>query len=170
MNILGMVEYNDIDDAPCLRSTGEVIFSLRNVSASCIVPMKPSLEESESELAGVLVTNAVMKIASLLDIFSNLSSSGKNHIFRKGTVICPIQVGDQAVFVMKAPTSAGQDLSTCMLCDPPMVIGKPAFNESERQRALRNHAAAHLLSQHSEDERCAFCCQTNYQLNLDILN
>ena len=83
-------------------------------------------------------------------------------------MICPIQVGDEAVFVMKAPTSAGQDLPTCMLCDPPMVIGKPAFNESERQRALRNHAAAHLLSQHSEDERCAFCCQTNCQLNLDI--
>lgn len=49
VNVVLVSEYYDIASELCIRSTGKIVTSFKNVDSSCIAPIKPSLEETVSE-------------------------------------------------------------------------------------------------------------------------
>ena len=168
MGVIKMEEYTDIDGDSCIRSTGETLLSLNNVKSSAIVPISPSLEESMHEGAETLTTNAFMKVKLLDGILKDLSTTGKCHNDKKTIVLAPIQVAGTEQFVLKDAPVTLKDLSSCLICVPPIVLGKPHHKAAEIQRTVRNHAAAHLLTQNFEGEPCGLCCKTSCRVDVDV--
>ena len=167
--IIRVVEYNDVSNAQCLRSTGEIVGTLRNVHSSCIVPINPELEDSASSTIGMVVTNAVMKVSELSTVFSGLSLR-KKHLRAKNDIkIHPILVGVSKPFVVAVPTNSFE-LPVCNICVPPKIIGKKNMKGYDIQRALRNHNALHQLQAPpaTKDELCGLCSGSNCDLDVDI--
>ena len=170
--IIKAVHYVDSFNQPCLRSTGKIIASLRNIHSSCVYPITPSMETVEVEnQPGELVTHSVMQLSALRDVFDILSN--KNHHSRPKNELRlePVEVDGKAAFIVQGSNNNQEtELPICNHCTPPMKIGKPGMNDGDINKAIRNHAASHQLHTPSlsTDEPCGLCCNIHCKLEIDI--
>ena len=168
--VLEVAEYIDGTNELCLKPTGEIIASLKNVHSSCIAPISPALEDSPSDQNGLLITNASMKLSELEIIFNVLYRGKKHFIARKDIRLAPITVKDREFpfLVIANETRSAENLPVCNLCHPPVVMGKVGLKPNVIQRAIRNHIAAHLIHTNFADEPCGLCCGSTCNLEVDI--
>ena len=158
--------YVDVASELCLCADGNNILTLQCVQSSCFTPIVANLEEFAEE-DGTFTTTAVMKISDLTSVFEQLSK-GNRHNLKNTTSLPPIEVNGTNPFVVM-PSTDSTHLPVCRLCQPPMRIGKVKDDSNAIQRALRNHAASHLLTKTSiVGEPCGLCCSTACTLRVDV--
>ena len=86
----------------------------------------------------------------------------------------PIVVDGNTCFVMSSDktTDVAQSEIICHQCKPPMVICRSNLNDADQNKALRNHAASHQLSQTYPNEHCGLCsiCDCSPQVQITVHN
>ena len=99
VNVVSVAEYYDIASELCIRSTGGIVASLKNVDSSCIASIKPSLEEMVSD-TGDITMNAVFRVHEVASILADMS--GQQAVYHNVTDDCaipPITVKNNTPFV-----------------------------------------------------------------------
>lgn len=168
--IVKIVECHDFENQKCIRSTGEVLASLKNVHSSCIQPISPTME-SEEKQPGVIATYAKMKTTELCAVLDILAARKIHYRAKNELVMDPLLIDGSAMFTLQATTNSSSDdshLVLCKLCDPHTVLGKPNMKYSDLTKFIRNHAAAHQICTPFISEVCGLCCGPNCKLEIQI--
>eukprot|EP00956_Cyclotella_meneghiniana_P032894 scaffold92009_cov60-Cyclotella_meneghiniana.AAC.5 len=170
IEVVATQSYHDINSDMGLKCTGKILATFRNVHSSTITPIKPSLEESETDIEGQLVTVACMKITDLSTIFSELTNRSMSHTFKSETVLPPTMIDHETPFVVVRRTStAAARYFTCSQCTPPKNIANTNQTLTDIQRLLRNHAASHQWQQPFDGhDICGFCCGITAECRLEV--
>ena len=168
--ILGLMSCTNESNEECLRPSDDIICTIMKVDSSCILPISPSIERIATDDNSIPVCMDVMTIQELNTAFDLLALRGKHHVVKDSNVQ-PVQLGDNLYFVATGNKAASHnfELFVCNICDPPQNIMRPTAktltprfkDETEQQRALRNHMAAHQLKTPEKirgNEPCGFCC------------
>lgn len=171
VNVASVAEYFDIASKLCVRSTGEIVASLKNVDSSCVAPIKPSLEETITE-DGDIAMNAAFRVSEVLSALAD-KSEGQLLCYNAtdDCAIPPIIVKNKSPFIIDITSHAAKQL-VCNICDPPVAIGKADYDKDKMQRAIRNHMAAHQLINEGDvsEEPCAFCARPSCKLQVTGLS
>ena len=164
--ILKVAEYTDSFNQLCLRATGDIIASLKNVHSSCIIPITPSMESVENQSGGI-ITHAVMQVSDLDVAFGALSKIKTQPRAKNEINLEPIKVDSETPFVSTANTEQ-RNLLICNICVTPMEIGKSNMTDGDINKSLRNHAASHQLHTPFSEEPCGLCCKPHCHLGINI--
>ena len=135
---------------------------LRSVESVSIQPLCLSTETVLEVGNATPITRDFLSIAQLEIAFGLMLKTGKPHDCKK-SVMPPLKVKGEVLFVSDNPTLRAHHRVVCSICQLAMVISKDAYTDADMQRAMRCHFAAHLL-QHPEaistNYPCPFCLST----------
>jgi len=159
--ILGTEEYTPASKKLSIRphiSESASVCELVCVDSSCLISISPSSEDVASADSIVPSTVEYILIDDLKDVFSILLLRGKHHDIKNMNIL-PIKVEGKDVFTGNPQTGGNHAVEVCNICNPPRAITTEKMGETERKRAIRNHMAAHLISQPNPplgNEPCAY--------------
>ena len=134
------------------------------IDSSCIIPISPSTENVASANSIIPSTIEYMLVDDLKEVFNIILLRDKHHD-KKWINITPIKVDGKSKFIGNPQTRGNHAAEVCNMCNPPKVITSGTMNEMERQCAIRDHMASHLIHQPElalGNEPCAYCLGSWY--------
>ena len=108
VNIVLTEDSVDSKGEPCLRSSGLVHASIKNVDASCITLLCPKLEETISSDGINTTTNAIFPVEDLKNIHRNIFKDGLHHRVRDSISVPYMSVNGEPVFRCEKNTTISE--------------------------------------------------------------